>query len=215
MIRKCYFFLLLIVSVPYKLFRTIDLGVMLKGCKIDYKVAIEGPGRIYNSSISKYTYIGKHARINKAKIGRFTSIGDYCCLSPSRHPIQLVSTSPVFYKKRNVFLKAFNKQSFTEYHDVVIGNDVWIGSHVTIMGGVVIGNGAIIGSYAVVTKDVPPYSIVVGNPGRVVKMRFEKDIIEELESISWWEMDEKELKTYGKFFTRPEVLIKEYKSRNV
>lgn len=69
---------------------------------------------------------------------------------------------------------------------ILIGNDVWIGDGVTILGGVRIGDGAVVAAEAVVTKDVPPYAIVGGNPARVIKYRFPKDVIEKLERIAWW-----------------------------
>lgn len=70
--------------------------------------------------------------------------------------------------------------------DTIIGNDVWIGMDATIMPGVSVGNGAIIGAKSVVTHDVPPYTIVAGNPARVIKQRFDDTVIHTLESIQWW-----------------------------
>ncbi len=70
--------------------------------------------------------------------------------------------------------------------DIVIGNDVWIGREAKILPGVKIGDGAIIGAYAVVAKDVPAYCVAVGNPARVVKKRFDDDIIALLEKVQWW-----------------------------
>lgn len=76
---------------------------------------------------------------------------------------------------------------------ILIGNDVWIGDGVTILGGVRIGDGAVVAAEAVVTKDVPPYAIVGGNPARVIKYRFSKDVIEKLEKIAWWNWSSQEL----------------------
>ena len=73
--------------------------------------------------------------------------------------------------------------------DTVIGNDVWIGREAVIMPGVTVGDGAIIGARAQVCRDAPPYSVVVGNPGRVVKLRFPPDIVDELLAIAWWRWD--------------------------
>lgn len=72
--------------------------------------------------------------------------------------------------------------------DTVIGNDVWIGQNATFMPGVKVGDGAIIGTNAVVAKDIPSYSIAVGNPARVVKMRFDEKTIEKLLKIRWWDL---------------------------
>lgn len=74
--------------------------------------------------------------------------------------------------------------------DVVIGSDVWIGEGVTVMAGVRIGHGAVIGARAVVTKDVPPYAVVAGNPGQVVKRRFDEATIAALLEIAWWRWPE-------------------------
>ena len=76
---------------------------------------------------------------------------------------------------------------------ILIGNDVWIGDGVTILGGVRIGDGAVVAAEAVVTKDVPPYAIVAGNPARVIKYRFPQDVIEKLERIAWWNWSSEKL----------------------
>lgn len=74
--------------------------------------------------------------------------------------------------------------------DVTIGSDVWLGSRCTIMAGVTIGHGAVIGARTVVTRDVPPYAVVTGNPGRVVKYRFDEQTIAALLDIAWWDWPE-------------------------
>lgn len=71
--------------------------------------------------------------------------------------------------------------------DIVIGNDVWIGYEAVVMAGVTIGNGAIIGARAVVTKDVPPYTIVGGVPAREIRRRFSDDVIARLLELKWWD----------------------------
>lgn len=70
--------------------------------------------------------------------------------------------------------------------DTVIGNDVWIGQNVTFLPGVHVGDGCIIGANSVVAKDIPPYSVVVGNPARVVRRRFDDEMIDLLEKLEWW-----------------------------
>ena len=79
------------------------------------------------------------------------------------------------------------------YHQVVIGSDVWIGCDAMILGGVHIGNGAIIGASSVVAKDVPPYAIVVGNPARIIKYRFDAETIAALQRIKWWNWPEEKI----------------------
>ena len=81
-------------------------------------------------------------------------------------------------------------------HQIIIGNDVWIGGDVRLMGGVHIGNGAVIGAGAVVAKDVPPYAIVVGNPARVIKYRFDEETIARLQRIKWWNWKKEDIERY-------------------
>lgn len=78
--------------------------------------------------------------------------------------------------------------------DIVIGNDVWIGYEAVIMSGVTIGDGAIIGTRALVTKDVPPYTIVGGVPARQIRKRFSEDIISSLLDVRWWEWSKEKIK---------------------
>ena len=78
--------------------------------------------------------------------------------------------------------------------DIVIGNDVWIGYEAVIMAGVHIGNGAIIAARAVVTKDVPPYTIVGGVPARPIRKRFEEETIRKLETLKWWDWPAKKIR---------------------
>ncbi len=80
--------------------------------------------------------------------------------------------------------------------DVVIGNDVWIGTDAMILSGVTIGDGAVIGAGAVVGKSVPPYSVVIGNPGQVVRRRFSDDVIERLLQLQWWRWDDDVIARY-------------------
>ncbi|PSB09569.1 hypothetical protein C7B62_12775 [Pleurocapsa sp. CCALA 161] len=81
-----------------------------------------------------------------------------------------------------------------------IGNGVWIGDNVTILPGVEIANGAVIGAGSIVTKSIPPYSIAVGNPAKVIKKRFSDQIIEQLQEINWWDWSEEKIKNNRRFF---------------
>lgn len=86
------------------------------------------------------------------------------------------------------------RQAWDHKGDIVIGNDVWIGYEAVIMAGVTIGNGAIIGTRAVVTKDVPPYTIVGGVPAKSIRRRFDQATIEKLEALRWWDWDEEKIR---------------------
>lgn len=135
--------------------------------------------------IHHYDFIG-----DKLIIGKFCSIanGIEFVMNGANHRMNCVSTYP-FYIMGGDWGSALkpHTQELPLKGDTVIGNDVWIGQNVTIMPGVHIGDGAIIGSNATVAKDIPPYSIAVGNPAKVVKKRFDDELIEYLENLKWWD----------------------------
>ena len=93
---------------------------------------------------------------------------------------------------------------------IIIGHDVWIGGNATIIKGVKIGNGAIIGSNAVVTKDVPPYAIVGGNPAKIIRYRFSPEIIEALDKIKWWYWPLEKVKANRQYMENVEEFIKKF-----
>ncbi len=93
------------------------------------------------------------------------------------------------------------------YQTTEIGSDVWIGMGAYIKAGVRIGNGAIIGMGSIVTKDVPPYAIVAGNPAKIIKYRFEEETIKDLIDISWWDRSEVEIIQNAKAFENADEII--------
>ena len=127
----------------------------------------------------------------KLKIGKFCSFGpNVVIFMGGEHNVDWVSTYPF----SAIFTEFANMQGHPKtFGDVTIGNDVWIGANVMIRSGVTIGDGAVIGAGAVVTKDVPPYAIFAGNPGKVIKMRFSDEIIGKLLDIKWWDLDAKKI----------------------
>ena len=119
-------------------------------------------------------------------IGKFCQIasGARFIMNVANHAMNGISTYPF-----EVFGKGWSNVPSNDLNkgDTVIGNDVWIGNSATIMPGVKIGHGAIIGTNALVTKDVAPYTIVGGNPGKLIRSRFEQKTIDFLLELSWWD----------------------------
>lgn len=94
---------------------------------------------------------------------------------------------------------------------VIIMNDCWIGRNVTILGGVVIGNGAVVAAGSVVSKNIPPYAIVAGNPARIIKYRFDKETIQALQMIQWWHWSKKiKIENRKLLFSEPDLLVQKY-----
>ena len=148
--------------------------------------------------VGDYTYgkpqICKWDDSTKLKIGKFCSIADGVkILLGGNHRSDWISTYP-FSAISEIWPEAKDiKGHPCSKGDISIGNDVWIGMDVTILSGVTISDGAIIGAGSVVTKDVKPYSVVAGNPAKLIRMRFNSEQIEKLLSIRWWDWDIKKI----------------------
>lgn len=171
--------------------QTVYLNAVVKDPSIEV-----GDYTIYNDFVSDpllfernnvlYHYPINHERLI---IGKFCSIacGAKFLFNCANHTLKSLSTYtfPLFYEDWGLE-KSDVATAWDNKGDIVIGNDVWIGYEAVIMAGVHIGNGAIIAARAVVTKDVPPYTIVGGVPARPIRKRFDEEVIQELETLQWW-----------------------------
>lgn len=139
-----------------------------------------------------------HYPINQDKliIGKFCSIACEAkfLFNSANHTLSSLSTYPfpIFFEEWDLEIKDITK-AWDNKGDIVIGNDVWIGYEAVILAGVTIGDGAVIGTHAVVTKDVPPYTIVGGIPAKPIKKRFPQETIDALLKIKWWDWDKKHI----------------------
>lgn len=149
----------------------------------------------HKAKVGDFTYGAQNVEIYSWNEGTQCNIGKYCSISGhiliylgGNHRTDWVTTYPFGHIHQNIF-PTFNGVGHPATKgDVNIGNDVWIGTHSTIMSGVTIGDGAVIANNSVVTKDVPPYTIVGGNPAKVIKQRFTDEQIEKLLYYKWWDM---------------------------
>ncbi|MFR8553310.1 MAG: CatB-related O-acetyltransferase [Bacteroides cellulosilyticus] len=176
--------------------RTNDYQTIYLNTIINNPNIIVGDYTIYNDFVNDPAQFEKnnvlyHYPVNGDRliIGKFCSIacGAKFLFNSANHTLKSLSnyTFPLFFEewglnKKNVTSAWDNKG------DIIIDNDVWIGYEAVIMAGVHIGDGAVIAARAVVTKDVPPYTIVGGTPARKIRMRFEEEIIVKLQQIQWW-----------------------------
>ncbi len=189
--------------------------------RIRPKSELEGPisngaHTYFRGKIGMYSYIGENCRIY-AKIGRFCSISSNVKIVEATHPINFVSTSPSLYSSAKQCNATFVKENL--FDDLLkisdsnfpceIGNDVWIGENVMIKGGIKIGDGACIAMGAVVVKDVPPYAVVGGVPAKIIKYRFDNEIIEDLKSIKWWDKSDAWIRKRAPLFLDVKLFLKE------
>ena len=150
-----------------------------------YNDFVNDPTQFENNNVL-YHYPINH---DKLIIGKFCSIacGAKFLFNSANHTLSSLSTYPfpLFFEEWNLDKKNVI-QSWDNKGDIIIGNDVWIGYEAVILAGVTIGDGAIIGARAVVTRDVPPYTIVGGVPAKTIKKRFSQKTISTLLDIQWW-----------------------------
>lgn len=212
--RRLFVFLRNLLSIPKRIFSNVSLFVVLQDAEVDNTAAICSGVRFYRGKLGKYSYIGNNSFVCDADIGNFTSISTNCYIGGASHPIEWVSTSPVFHKWENIMKKNFSRHEFEIFQRTRIGNDVWIGNRVMIKGGVTIGDGAIIGMGSVVTKDVGAYEIWAGNPAKLIRKRFDDNTIENFENVKWWEWKDEKIASYAKYFNSPDCFFENKEALN-
>lgn len=192
---------------PEKIYpRTEDLEtVYLKSVITDPNITV-GDFTMYNDFVNDPRQFEKnnvlyHYPVNHDKliIGKFCSIacGAKFLFNSANHTQTSLSTYPfpIFFEEWGLDVKDITA-AWDNKGDIVIGNDVWIGYEAVILAGVTIGDGAIVGTRAVVTKDVPPYTVVGGVPAKTIRKRFDSDIIEVLQKLNWWDWPAEKIKRH-------------------
>ncbi len=178
----------------------LSLNCQIKNSSLSHGVMVSHGASILNSSIARYTSIGRSTKIAHATIGSFCAISWDCTINAITHPINHLTISAFPYAPH---VGAFVAERKQKHQIVTIGSDVWVGTNAIIMPGIEIGHGAIIGAGAIVTHSVPPYQIVVGNPAKILRSRFDHQTVESLLELEWWAWEEEKIKSNISFFQHP------------
>jgi phosphonate metabolism protein (transferase hexapeptide repeat family) len=165
-------------------------GAQVKASTLGRYTEVGARTKLLEVDMGDYSYVANDADIAYASIGKFCSIAAMTRLNPGNHPMWRASQSHFTYRASAYFEDAADEGDFFQWrrdHHLNMGHDVWVGHGAVILPGRTIGTGAVIAAGAVVSKDVPPYAIVAGVPGRIVKWRFPEDIAARLQALAWWD----------------------------
>ena len=160
---------------------------------LKYYSRLKDYSEIHNSTLGEYSYISQYSIVNKTKIAKFSSIANGVYIGLWEHNRAVSTHSFYLYEHSGNFVEGYTNYDRDDI-ETYIGHDVWIGANAVVMKGVSVGDGAIVGASAVVTKDVPPYAIVVGNPARVIKYRYKESDIQWLLELEWWNFSREKIK---------------------
>jgi acetyltransferase-like isoleucine patch superfamily enzyme len=172
-----------------------------EGCKIfDIKISSKSSVEIgrFTSIIGPNTDI--YCAINKIKIGSFCSIARNVSFQEYNHKTDRLTS---YFICQNIFGDKL-ENDITSKGDIEIGNDVWIGAQCVILSGAKIGNGAVIAANSVVIGEIPPFAIAAGTPAKILKYRFNEEIIEKIEGMKWWEWQK------DNFFKNKNLFLKKF-----
>ncbi|MDF2811100.1 MAG: chloramphenicol acetyltransferase [Microvirga sp.] len=175
----------------------IDPTALVRECRLGRFTEVGARTHLLETVMDDYSYIVQDGEVASSSIGKFCSIASHVRINPGNHPMARASQAHFTYRSSQYWPGEEDDSDFFDWRrssPVTIGHDVWIGHGVVILPGRAIGTGAVVGAGAVVTRDVQPYSIAVGNPARVVKLRFNEAIAQRLLALAWWDWDHEALR---------------------
>jgi phosphonate metabolism protein (transferase hexapeptide repeat family) len=176
---------------------TIDPSASVQGCTLGRYTEIGARTRLLETVLGDYSYIVQDGEVFATRIGKFCSIASHVRINPGNHPMQRASQAHFTYRASRYFPGEADEAGFFDWRratPVTIGHDVWIGHGAIILPGRSIGTGAVVAAGAIVTKDVAPYTIVAGNPARMIRRRFPEPVAARLMALAWWDWDHETLR---------------------
>jgi phosphonate metabolism protein (transferase hexapeptide repeat family) len=176
----------------------IDPSADIRDCRFGVYTEVGPRTTLLDVTLGDYSYVANDSDIAYATIGKFCSIAAMTRINPGNHPMQRASQSHFTYRASTYFPGEDDDAdvfAWRREHHVSIGHDVWIGHGAIILPGRNIGTGAVVAAGAIVTKDVPDYAIVAGNPARMIRPRFPDDIAARMNRLAWWDWDHETLRT--------------------
>src|SRR4051812_44504954 len=177
---------------------TIDTSAKLHDSRLGAYCEVGARTILHEVAMDDYSYVVNDVQITYTTIGKFCSIAAMTRINPGNHPMHRASQAHFTYRASAYFSGESDEAEFFEWrrrHRVHIGHDVWIGHGAIVLPGRSVGTGAVVAAGAIVTKDVPAYTIVAGNPARTIKRRFSEPISSRLAELAWWNWDHETLRS--------------------
>jgi phosphonate metabolism protein (transferase hexapeptide repeat family) len=168
----------------------------LKSCRLGRHVAVGERVVLREVTVGDYSYFERHAEAIYTEIGKFCSIAANSRINALEHPLERVTQHKLSYRPNEYFRYLGVDEGFRRRRQgkrVTLGHDVWIGHGAVVMPGIAVGNGAAVGANAVVTRDVAPFTIVAGNPAKLLRRRFPQEIAARIEALAWWDWPQQRL----------------------